>query len=1450
MNKNKSTEKSEGGIGFIDSISVKEVTGWYCRRNARQEGGWGTSEKEKTVYFYIQGKLIGTAECTRYRDDLNALGYPECAFLFQVPRDCIDLIAEIQVKSSLGQYIDKSPAIVYLPRFDGYILGANSKSVYGYALDRLNPFDLPDLEVMLDGKVITHDTGSSDLPSEDANGFKLYVLNYADSELNCEERRVEVRVANSLYFLSGGGVMVVVSKAPATKNKVLTNTGRVDVFNGRLIQGWALANDLNSKAIVDLVVEDQLVASTVANIDRSDVAETLEIQNSYCGFQIKAPLHLCDGFSRKIEIKIRSAGKVGTIYSATRTLSKFIALVEKIDVHGARGWIGVHSGLIKQENITIKACVNNAVISCSALGSIRHDIVEGGNLISACAFRLYFDPPITEKCNIDLIIDDSDFCMKGSPFALDPKEGAFKLGGQLDYIDKKDIAGWAVNIIEQEQLVDLDLHVDSYFMGRFTTNTYRGDVLKSYPRVKNPGFRIATPSILLDGCEHLVLIKSVTSGEILFNSPMKVSFKKSQALSLESKNPLDDYFKHYRGIPKYKNIELSKSPIVSIIILNRNGGELLDFNFRSLLRWHQDVSFEIIFVDHNSSDNSRDVVDFWSLTLPIKKLYLTENRSFSESNNSASKIARGKYFLILNNDIIFVQNIIKPMIEILNDENIGVVGCKLLDVIDVHSEISNPPMQHIGVRFQYPSAGVVYHPHDEKFSPYSAECAFSVDDAACTTGAVMLVRAEEFRFIGGFCEDYFYGYEDVDICLKYRSQLNKRVVSANNLSVMHHRGYTRLTGREQAVTDKLSGNGTHLRRRFGYSISKNYFYSLIGRDRIYTAENLHICFAVTEVGANAKAGDYFTALELARELMRINGVKVSFLSADIDWYDLRDVNVLVVMCHDYNLQNIRNSRADLISVAWIRNHFESWDSQCFFKDYSIYLSSSLSFCNYISEKFKCDFFPIAANSSAFSLAEQDVKSQSDYCFTGSFWGSEREFVSALSPSDIDYKFRIFGAGWEGNDKYSSYSEGFVQYSKIPAVYASTKLVIDDANKSAKKWGSVNSRVFDALSAGRLVITNSQSASDDLFDGLLPVWNSENINSEVTKFLSNDEYRSDLAGKLSQIVLEKHTYEVRALSFMSILERFSKKLHRISIKVAVPNNSERHKWGDWHFATSLASAFKSSGHSVFIDIMPDWYQKNRIDDVVIVLRGLDQYRPDASNINLMWLLSHPTTVSIEELKSYDHVFVASASYAKKLKSYDLPASELLQCTDEKVFFRDDSDAFEAEFLFVGNSRLKKRRIVIDCLSVGIDLSVYGADWEGMIPVENIKGGYIENSLLRKNYSSAAIVFNDHWDDMRKYGFISNRIFDAGACGACVISDDVEGLSEVFGDSVIQYVDQSDLSIKVDYCINNPSFRERKSAALAKIIHTSHTFSHRVKSIIDVIESISKEKLMGKVDSPLA
>nr|WP_225369809.1 hypothetical protein [Methanobrevibacter arboriphilus] len=51
-----------------------------------------------------------------------------------------------------------------------------------------------------------------------------------------------------------------------------------------------------------------------------------------------------------------------------------------------------------------------------------------------------------------------------------------------------------------------------------------------------------------------------------------------------------------------------------------------------------------------------------------------------------------------------------------------------------------------------------------------------------------------------------------------------------------------------------------------------------------------------------------------------------------------------------------------------------------------------------------------------------------------------------------------------------------------------------------------------------------------------------------------------------------------------------------------------------------------------------------------------------------------------------------------------------------------------------------------------------------------------------------MLNDHWQDMAKNGFVSNRIFDGLASGAFIISDEFKDSKKLFGDFLVTYSDK--------------------------------------------------------------
>ncbi|MEM8612737.1 MAG: glycosyltransferase, partial [Cyanobacteria bacterium P01_H01_bin.105] len=281
----------------------------------------------------------------------------------------------------------------------------------------------------------------------------------------------------------------------------------------------------------------------------------------------------------------------------------------------------------------------------------------------------------------------------------------------------------------------------------------------------------------------------------------------------------------------------------------------------------------------------------------------------------------------------------------------------------------------------------------------------------------------------------------------------------------------------------------------------------------------------------------------------------------------------------------------------------------------------------------------------------------------------------------------------------------------------------------------------------------------------------------------------------------------ATSSQAILSTLSHKLKftfRISIKISTPQWKNAHLWGDYHFALGLKRALDRQGHSARIDVLSEWNTRQSMgDDVVIVLRGLESYHPNPNQINILWNISHPETLELQELNAYDYIFVASIPYAETLsQTLQRKVEPLLQCTDPELFYRDLSQDFNVgQVIFVGNARKIYRPIVKHAIEAGIQIDVYGRGWEPFLPPGYVQQRHIPNHLLRHYYSRCGVLLNDHWETMGQNGFLSNRLFDAAACGATIISDHPVGLEAVFDEHIITYQDAADLPKLVNDCLQN-------------------------------------------------
>lgn len=878
-------------------------------------------------------------------------------------------------------------------------------------------------------------------------------------------------------------------------------------------------------------------------------------------------------------------------------------------------------------------------------------------------------------------------------------------------------------------------------------------------------------------------------------------------------------------------------PLVSIVVLSRNGAHHLQRLFTGLDDCTTYRDFEVIVVD-NASDDESDAVYEATWTFPRHVIHNDHNASFSAGCNQGVAAARGDYVLLLNNDIEpIAEGWLGAMVdEIESDAGIGAVGA-LLVYPERPTGVSHEPhgapdltVQHRGIRFGWidklPWAfndGVGNDPTDP------ALVATRLVPAA--TAACLLIRTAMLRDLGGLDEGYVYGSEDVELCLNVRAH-GYRIVVAGRAALFHHEFGTQSEVVEARKRSYRQANLQRFAERWAPTLSRALHLDALTPGTVpwNGRTTRKIALTLTKDDPGAGYGDWYTAHELGDALEQ-QGYEIIYAPAyQEEWYSLPDdIDVVIALMDGYDPSR---APAGALTIAWVRNWTERWIGQPWFAAHDVYLPSSEASRRLLEDAGANPpgIFPLATNPERFFPRPSNAAYECDYAFTGNYWGVGRSLLDRLEVAPGE-KFALFGKNWDQVPRVARYWRGPLPYDELPELYSSTKIVLDDTAGPTLPYGAVNSRVFDAIACGALVLTNNRIGSLELFDGDLPVYeNRHELRALLDKYLHDDELRLATAAELRATILARHTYELRA---RQLVERTTAILQapRFAIKIGPPSRAEAESWGDTHFARSFARSLRRVGMTTEIHVLSEWdLLENQTADVAVHLRGLTPYVPKEGQFNILWIISHPDDVTVAECNRYDIVFVASATFAAELRSrVDVPVHVLLQATDPERFHPVEPDpALAFPVVFAGNSRDTTRPIITAALDAGVPLTVFGSGWDDRLPEGCLAGDYFPNEELARLYSSAGVVLNDHWPDMAASGFISNRIFDAVACGARVVSDDVPGLKDLFGDAVEVARSPEDLPEAIARA------QSRSTAAATALVATEHTFDRRAREMLDRIE----------------
>ncbi|MDQ2965774.1 MAG: glycosyltransferase, partial [Chloroflexota bacterium] len=276
-------------------------------------------------------------------------------------------------------------------------------------------------------------------------------------------------------------------------------------------------------------------------------------------------------------------------------------------------------------------------------------------------------------------------------------------------------------------------------------------------------------------------------------------------------------------------------------------------------------------------------------------------------------------------------------------------------------------------------------------------------------------------------------------------------------------------------------------------------------------------------------------------------------------------------------------------------------------------------------------------------------------------------------------------------------------------------------------------------------------------------------------------------------------------------------------------------GDYHLARALQRQFERRGHPTSVYFQRQWSNPATArEDLVIHLWGRYELAVRPTQVSALWILYHPELVTDELCRRYDAVFAASDTLAHRLaERTGLVVRSLHQTTDPERF-RPTEGGPHHELVFVANSRGTRRTIIDDLTPTARDLAVYGGGWaDDLLDPAYFRGEVVSNRDLPAYYSAADIVLNDHWLESLEAGMINNRLYDALAAGAFVISDPVPGLDEEFDGGVVTYTDAADLALTVERYLADPAARRTVAERGRKAVLERHTVSRRADELLEVL-----------------
>ncbi|MGH7410199.1 MAG: glycosyltransferase family 2 protein, partial [Candidatus Methylomirabilis sp.] len=234
-------------------------------------------------------------------------------------------------------------------------------------------------------------------------------------------------------------------------------------------------------------------------------------------------------------------------------------------------------------------------------------------------------------------------------------------------------------------------------------------------------------------------------------------------------------------------------PDVSIIIVSWNTSAHLARCLAAIPKAAEHLVIEVIVVDNGSTDGTQAML---ADKFPhVRVIQNPENLGFGRAHNIGARASRGRTLLLLNSDCELGSGSLPAMVGALDEgPALGVVFCRLLN-----TDGTLQPSVHPSCPSPWSTIGDLLFLSSLRYALYRSRVLSrwllwptirahrKAQDVAWGGGACLLIRRTVFEAVGGFDEQFFLYYEDVDLCKRIR-EAGYRLRFLPGPSAVHHWG--------------------------------------------------------------------------------------------------------------------------------------------------------------------------------------------------------------------------------------------------------------------------------------------------------------------------------------------------------------------------------------------------------------------------------------------------------------------------------------------------------------------------------------------------------------------------------------------------------------------------------------------------------------------------------------